>query len=44
MDVWERVLIQSVELLGDSKDEALAATMNYALKAASECQRLSEAV
>uniref|UniRef100_A0A7N0T9N2 MATH domain-containing protein n=1 Tax=Kalanchoe fedtschenkoi TaxID=63787 RepID=A0A7N0T9N2_KALFE len=43
-EVWEHVLAQSVELLGDSKDEPLVATINYVLKAASECQQLSEAV
>ncbi|CAM8949502.1 unnamed protein product [Rhodiola kirilowii] len=43
-EVWERVLIQSVELMGDSMDEPLVATISYVFKAASECQRLSEAV
>ncbi|KAJ7958792.1 Ubiquitin carboxyl-terminal hydrolase [Quillaja saponaria] len=43
-EVWERVLSQSFELLMDSNDEPLAATVDFILKAASQCQHLPEAV
>nr|ABG37644.1 unknown [Populus trichocarpa] len=43
-DVWERVLIQSFDLLADSNDEPLAATIDFIFKAASQCQHLPEAV
>ncbi|KAG8636338.1 hypothetical protein MANES_16G123500v8 [Manihot esculenta] len=43
-DVWERVLFQSFELLADTNDEPLAATMDFIFKAASQCQHLPEAV
>ncbi|KAJ1413170.1 hypothetical protein SESBI_19933, partial [Sesbania bispinosa] len=43
-EVWERILFQSFELLTDSNDEPLAATIDFVFKAASQCQHLSEAV
>ncbi|KAF2303804.1 hypothetical protein GH714_023498 [Hevea brasiliensis] len=43
-DVWERILFQSFELLADSNDEPLAATIDFIFKAASQCQHLPEAV
>ncbi|XP_057958521.1 uncharacterized protein LOC131151284 [Malania oleifera] len=43
-EVWERVLLQSLELLVDANDEPLAATINFIFKAASRCQHLPEAV
>ncbi|KAJ4850001.1 hypothetical protein Tsubulata_016236 [Turnera subulata] len=43
-DVWESVLLQSVELLADSNDEPLVATIDFIFKAASQCQHLPEAV
>ncbi|XP_034683599.1 uncharacterized protein LOC117912910 [Vitis riparia] len=43
-EVWERILFQSFELLSDSNDEPLAATINFIFKAASQCQHLPEAV
>ncbi|EEF46940.1 conserved hypothetical protein [Ricinus communis] len=43
-DVWERLLYQSFELLADSNDEPLAATIDFIFKAASQCQHLPEAV
>ncbi|KAL0394282.1 UNVERIFIED_CONTAM: hypothetical protein Slati_4394400 [Sesamum latifolium] len=43
-DVWERVLFQSLELLADSNDEPLAATVDFIFKAALHCQHLPEAV
>ncbi|KAK3211933.1 hypothetical protein Dsin_016639 [Dipteronia sinensis] len=43
-EVWERVLLQSLELLTDSNDEPLAATIDFIFKAASQCQHLPEAV
>ncbi|CAI0444276.1 unnamed protein product, partial [Linum tenue] len=43
-DVWERVLSQSVDLLVDTNDEPLAATIDFIFKAASQCQHLPEAV
>ena len=43
-EVWERVLFQSFELLADSNDEPLAATIDFIFKAASQCQHLPEAV
>ncbi|CAK9154119.1 unnamed protein product [Ilex paraguariensis] len=43
-EVWERVLFQSFELLVDSNDEPLAATVDFIFKAALHCQHLPEAV
>ncbi|XWS17832.1 hypothetical protein CRYUN_Cryun33cG0102100 [Craigia yunnanensis] len=43
-EVWERVLFQSFELLTDSNDEPLVATIDFIFKAASQCQHLPEAV
>lgn len=43
-EVWEQVLFQSFELLIDSNDEPLAATIDFIFKAASQCQHLPEAV
>ncbi|GMY29268.1 Ubiquitin carboxyl-terminal hydrolase 13 [Fagus crenata] len=43
-ELWERVLFQSFELLADSNDEPLVATIDFILKAASQCQHLPEAV
>ncbi|KAK4748324.1 hypothetical protein SAY87_014910 [Trapa incisa] len=43
-EVWELILHQSMELLIDSNDEPLAATMDFIFKAASHCQHLPEAV
>ncbi|KAG4392046.1 hypothetical protein GLYMA_04G065500v4 [Glycine max] len=43
-EVWERILFQSFELLTDSNDEPLTATINFIFKAASQCQHLPEAV
>ncbi|OAY53652.1 uncharacterized protein LOC110610443 [Manihot esculenta] len=43
-DVWERILFQSFELLANSNDEPLAATIDFIFKAASHCQHLPEAV
>ncbi|KAF7817264.1 ubiquitin carboxyl-terminal hydrolase 7 [Senna tora] len=43
-EVWERLLFQSFDLLTDSNDEPLAATIDFIFKAASQCQHLPEAV
>ncbi|KAK2994181.1 hypothetical protein RJ640_018166 [Escallonia rubra] len=43
-EVWERVLFQSFELLADSNDEPLAATVDFIFKAAFHSQHLPEAV
>ncbi|KAL7159047.1 hypothetical protein ABFS83_01G002800 [Erythranthe nasuta] len=43
-EVWERVLFQTLELLADSNDEPLAATVDFIFKAALHCQHLPEAV
>ncbi|CAI9772917.1 unnamed protein product [Fraxinus pennsylvanica] len=43
-EVWEHVLFQSLELLADSNDEPLAATVDFIFKAALHCQHLPEAV
>ncbi|XP_074592183.1 uncharacterized protein LOC141847974 [Curcuma longa] len=43
-EVWERILYLAFELLTHSRDENLVAAMSFILKAASQCQRLSEAV
>ncbi|CAN0877547.1 Ubiquitin C-terminal hydrolase 13 [Linum grandiflorum] len=43
-DVWEQVLLQSLDLLGDANDEPLAATIDFIFKAASQCQHLPQAV
>ncbi|EPS70552.1 hypothetical protein M569_04205, partial [Genlisea aurea] len=44
VEVWERVFVQSLELLADSNDEALVATIDFIFKAALNCQHLPEAV
>ncbi|KAK7849784.1 math domain and coiled-coil domain-containing protein, partial [Quercus suber] len=43
-ELWERVLFQSFDLLADSNDEPLVATIDFIFKAASQCQHLPEAV
>ncbi|MBA0876712.1 hypothetical protein Goshw_000569 [Gossypium schwendimanii] len=43
-EVWERVLFQCFELLTDSNDEPLVATIDFIFKAAFQCQHLPEAV
>ncbi|KAI3729971.1 hypothetical protein L6452_18644 [Arctium lappa] len=43
-EVWERVLFQSFELLEDSNDAPLAATIDFIFKAALHCQHLPDAV
>ncbi|KAK9079979.1 hypothetical protein SSX86_001654 [Deinandra increscens subsp. villosa] len=43
-EVWERVLFQSFQLLEDSNDAPLAATVDFIFKAALHCKRLPEAV
>ncbi|KAK6786300.1 hypothetical protein RDI58_014825 [Solanum bulbocastanum] len=43
-DVWERVLFQSFDLLVNSIDEPLAATVDFIFKAALHCHHLPEAV
>ncbi|KAG9128959.1 hypothetical protein Leryth_014735 [Lithospermum erythrorhizon] len=43
-DVWERVLSRSLELLPDSNDEPLAATIDFIFKAALLSHHLPEAV
>ncbi|KAB2080230.1 hypothetical protein ES319_A05G057300v1 [Gossypium barbadense] len=43
-EVWERVLFQCFELLTDSNDEPLVATIDLIFKAAFQCQHLPEAV
>lgn len=43
-EVWERVLLQSFELLTGSNDEPLIATIDFIFKVASQCQHLPEAV
>ncbi|XP_023760022.1 uncharacterized protein LOC111908425 [Lactuca sativa] len=43
-EVWERVLFQSFELLEDSNDAPLAATIDFIFKAALHSQHLPEAV
>ncbi|KAG8381741.1 hypothetical protein BUALT_Bualt05G0004100 [Buddleja alternifolia] len=43
-EVWESVLFRSLELLADSNDEPLAATVDFIFKAALHCQQLPEAV
>ncbi|KAI4316344.1 hypothetical protein L6164_024332 [Bauhinia variegata] len=43
-EAWEHVLFQSFNLLTDSNDEPLAATIDFIFKAASQCQHLPEAV
>lgn len=43
-DVWEHVLFQSFDLLADSIDEPLAATVDFIFKAALHCLHLPEAV
>ncbi|CAL9753797.1 unnamed protein product [Musa acuminata subsp. burmannicoides] len=43
-EVWERILYQAFELLTDSSDEPLVATMSFVFKAASQCQHLPQAV
>ncbi|KAL6633987.1 hypothetical protein ACP70R_026658 [Stipagrostis hirtigluma subsp. patula] len=41
--IWERASVQAHELLSDSNDEPLVAAITYVLKAASQCQHLSQA-
>ncbi|KAI3506122.1 hypothetical protein L1887_28478 [Cichorium endivia] len=43
-EVWERVLFQSFQLLEDSNDAPLAATIDFIFKAALHCEHLPEAV
>nr|XP_018629274.1 uncharacterized protein LOC104105064 isoform X2 [Nicotiana tomentosiformis] len=43
-DVWERAFFRSFDLLADSNDEPLAATVDFIFKAALHCQHLPEAV
>ncbi|XP_062222774.1 uncharacterized protein LOC133921772 [Phragmites australis] len=43
-DVWKRASVHTLELLSDSNDEPLVAAITYVLKAASQCQHLSQAV
>lgn len=43
-ELWERILFQSVDLLPDSNDESLAATVDFIFKAGLHCQHLPEAV
>nr|XP_043605929.1 uncharacterized protein LOC122578111 isoform X2 [Erigeron canadensis] len=43
-EVWESILHQSFELLEDSNDAPLAATVDFVFKAALHCQHLPEAV
>ncbi|KAK8482512.1 hypothetical protein V6N13_031240 [Hibiscus sabdariffa] len=43
-EVWERVLFQCFELLADSNDEPLVATIDFIFKAASQCHHLPDAV
>ncbi|XP_071701856.1 uncharacterized protein [Rutidosis leptorrhynchoides] len=43
-EFWERILYQSFELLEDSNDARLAATIDFIFKAALHCQHLPEAV
>ncbi|KAF9625012.1 hypothetical protein IFM89_017061 [Coptis chinensis] len=43
-EVWERVLFQALNLLTDSNQKAVAAALGFIFKAASQCQRLPQAV
>ncbi|OUZ99845.1 MATH [Macleaya cordata] len=43
-EVWESVLMKSLQLLWDLNHEALAAGISFIFKAASKCQHLPEAV
>ncbi|XAR70992.1 Ubiquitinyl hydrolase 1 [Bertholletia excelsa] len=43
-EMWEPILFQCFELLADSNDEPLAATVDFIFKAALQCQHLPEAV
>ncbi|CAH2060983.1 unnamed protein product [Thlaspi arvense] len=43
-EVWEHILLQSFELLSDSNDEYLMATIHFIFKTASQCQHIPEAV
>ncbi|KFK32582.1 hypothetical protein AALP_AA6G262000 [Arabis alpina] len=43
-EVWEHILLQSFELLSDSNEESLLATIHFIYKTASQCQHLPEAV
>ncbi|CAN8284245.1 unnamed protein product [Cochlearia groenlandica] len=43
-EVWEHVLLQSFDLLSDSNEESLVATIHFIFKTASQCQHLPEAV
>ncbi|KAL6899599.1 hypothetical protein ACP4OV_006257 [Aristida adscensionis] len=42
-DIWKRAYGHAVELLSDSNDEPLVSAITYVLKAASNCQHLSQA-
>lgn len=42
--VWENILLQSFELLNDSNDENLMATIHFIFRTASQYQQLPEAV
>ena len=43
-NIWETVMDQALKILPDSSDEPLAAAISFAFKAASKCQRISQAV
>ncbi|XP_010431620.1 PREDICTED: uncharacterized protein LOC104715953 [Camelina sativa] len=43
-EVWECILLKSYELLSNSNEESLVATIRFILKTASKCQQLPEAV
>ncbi|XP_019082713.1 PREDICTED: uncharacterized protein LOC104705038, partial [Camelina sativa] len=43
-EVWECILLKSYELLSNSNEESLVATIPFILKTASKCQQLPEAV
>ncbi|XAR70989.1 Ubiquitinyl hydrolase 1 [Bertholletia excelsa] len=43
-ELWERILFQCFDLLTDTNDEPLAATVDFIFKAALQCQHLPEAV
>ncbi|KAK3158448.1 hypothetical protein QOZ80_2AG0137330 [Eleusine coracana subsp. coracana] len=42
-DIWKQASVHALELLSDSNDESLVAAITYVLKAASQCQHLSQA-
>jgi len=43
-DIWEQVLQQALDILPELVDEPLAAVMSFIFKAATESQRLLQAV